>query len=75
MEVVTLPARVVQEENSYQATIDNLSLVGTGATVTEAQDDLVERFMSWVQTCEGQGSLEQILFEAGYPGVGTRIQN
>ena len=69
MEKVTLPARVVQEEDSCLATIDNLSLMGRGATVEEAQDDLVEKFMSWVQTCEGQGTLEETLSEAGYAGV------
>ena len=69
MEKVTLPARVVQEENDYLATVDNLSLIGKGSTVENAQDDLVEKFMSWVQTCDGQGTLEAMLSEAGYVGV------
>lgn len=66
---VTLPARVVQEEKDYLATVDNLNLTGKGPTVRDAQDDLVDKFMSWVQTCDGQGTLEATLSEAGYVGV------
>ena len=69
MERVTLPAIMVQKEDGYLATIDNLKLMGKGTTVKEAQDDLVEKFMSWVQSCEGQGSLETVLSEAGFDGV------
>ncbi len=66
---VTLPARVVQEEKDYLATVDNLNLIGKGPTVKDAQDDLVDKFMSWVQTCDGRGTLEATLSEAGYVGV------
>ena len=66
---VTLAARVVRDENGYLATIDNLSPVGKGATAEEAQDDLVEKFKSWVQASEGKGTLETTLSEAGYSGV------
>ena len=66
---VTLPARVAWIDDAYLATIDNLSLTGTGSSVKETQDDLVEKFMSWVQACEGQGTLERTLLEAGYAGV------
>ena len=66
---VTLPARVVQTQEGCTATIDNLELLGVGTTVNEAQDDLVEKFSSWVQACEGQETLEQYLAAAGYPGV------
>lgn len=69
MEKITLPARVVLQEDGYLATIDNLSLMGKGTTVRDAQDDLVGKFMSWAQTCEGQGNLETVLLDAGYPGV------
>ena len=66
---VTLPARVAWIDDAYLATIDNLSLTGTGSSVKETQDDLVEKFMSWVQACEGQETLETTLSEAGYSGV------
>ena len=69
MAKVTLPARVVQTEEGCTAAIDNLELIGVGTTVDEAQDDLVEKFSSWVQICEGQESLEQVLAAAGYGGV------
>ena len=69
MKKVTLPARVVQEQDSYLATIDNLDVTGSGSTENEAQDDLVDKFMNWVQALEGQGTLETVLDGAGYQGV------
>ena len=69
MEKLTLAARVVQKEDDYLATVDNINLTGKGTTLKEAQDDLVAKFMSWVQTWDGQGALEAKLLEAGYPGA------
>ena len=69
METVTLSASVVQKEDGYLATIEKLSLSGRGDTIQDAQDDLVEKFKSWVQTCDGNGTLETVLAESGYPGV------
>jgi ABC-type thiamine transport system substrate-binding protein len=69
MEKLTLPARVVKKEDGYLATIDNLSMVGSGGTARDAQDDLVDKFMSWVQSRESQGNLEATLSDAGYAGV------
>jgi hypothetical protein len=69
MQKVTLPARVSRQGEGYQAAIDNLTFVGIGDTVEEAQDDLVEKFRSWVQSCEGKGTLEVSLSEAGYAQV------
>ena len=66
---VTLPAQVRLQENDYLAIVEKLDLVGKGATVEEAQDDLVGKFMSWVQASEGQGMLEAALLEAGYAEV------
>ena len=66
---VTLPARVVQEDKDYLATVDNLNLIGKGPTAGDAQDDLVDKFMSWIQACDGRGTLEATLSEAGYVGV------
>ena len=69
MDKLTLNARVAQEGNSFTATIDNLSPMGRGPSVKEAQDDLVEKFKSWLQTCDGQGTLEATLSAVGYDGV------
>ena len=64
-----MEARLVKKEVDYLATIDALDLTGSGATAEEAQDDLVNKFMSWVQTFDGRGTLEAQLAEAGYSGV------
>ncbi len=69
MKKVTLPARVVQQQDGYLATIDNLDLMGSGSTESEAQDELVDKFLNWIQTLEGQGTLETVLDSAGYQGV------
>ena len=74
MKKLTLPARIAQDEDAYLATVDNLELVGRGATVKDAQDDLVENFLSWLQTCDGQGSLAAALSEAGYAGVSEHTE-
>ena len=69
MPKVTLTARVAHQEDGYLATMDSLDLTGRGATAKAAQDDLVETFMSWVQTYDGQGALAQVLLEAGFEQV------
>ena len=68
-EQVTLLARVTEKDNGFVATVEGLTLTGDGDTVEEAQDDLVAKFMSWVQACDGQESLESALSEAGYSNV------
>ena len=69
MEKLTLQARVVHKDSAYAATIDNLSLMGKGDTVQDAQDDLVVKFETWVRTYPGQGTLEEVLAAAGYDRV------
>ena len=69
MDKLTLFGKVAQEGDGYLATVEELSLVGKGETVQEAQEDLVEKFVSWVQACDGDGSLEETLSQAGYPGA------
>ena len=66
---LTLPARVTETEEGCQATIDRLDLTGSGLTPKEAQDDLLDKFRSWVQACDGQEKLEEALAEVGYEGV------
>ena len=66
---ITLEARVVQDGDGYLASVDVLEVTGRGATPQEAQDALVEGFVSWVQAREGQANLESTLSDAGYPGA------
>ena len=66
---LTLTARVVLEEDSFLAAIEGLDISGMGTTEREAQDRLVDAFMSWVQDCDGRGALEKALLEAGFKGV------
>lgn len=69
MEKLKVQARVVEKDSGFVATVESLTPKGKGATPREAQDDLVEKFIEWVQSCEGQGALETTLLEAGYVGV------
>ena len=74
MKKLTLPARIAQDEDAYLATVDNLELMGRGATVKDAQDDLVGKFLSWLQACDGQGTLEADLSKAGYTGANEHTE-
>ena len=69
MDKIKLAAKVAEEESGFLATVDNIPVTGSGSTVQEAQDDLVERFMSWIQTYDAQGTLENMLSDAGYDGA------
>ena len=69
MQKLTVKANVEEKENGFVATVENLTPKGKGTTSKEAQDDLVDKFVAWVQSCEGQGTLETVLSEAGYVGV------
>ena len=69
MQKLTVKAKVEEKENGFVATVENLTPKGKGTTSKEAQDDLVDKFVAWVQSCEGQGTLETVLSEAGYVGV------
>ena len=69
MGIVSLPGKVLSRDGSYEAMVDILDMAAIGTTVEEAQDALVERFISWIQVCEGQGVLEEKLADAGYEGV------
>ena len=69
MQKLPVKAKVEEKENGFVATVENLTPKGKGTTSKEAQDDLVDKFVAWVQSCEGQGTLETVLSEAGYVGV------
>ncbi|MCE2465248.1 MAG: hypothetical protein J4G01_04090 [Dehalococcoidia bacterium] len=61
VETVCLSGNVLYRDGMFEAVLDVLE--------EEAQDDLIERFINWIQEREGQGDLEYKLAQAGYPGV------
>ena len=73
MEKLTLAARVAPDEDGYRATIatplGGLVIDGRGDTPVQAQDDLVEKFLSWIQARDGEGKLEAELAEVGFADV------
>ena len=69
MERLVLTAQVAKQEDGYVARISQLALEGVGETVEEAQDQLIQAMRSWIETHDGQDSLEQALAQAGFPGV------
>ena len=69
MDKITLAARVAEEDGGFLATVENIPLTGSGSTVEEAQDDLIEGFLSWIQTYDARGTLENMLSDAGYAGA------
>ena len=69
MEKLTLAARVAQDEGGYHATIEGLVVEGRGDTPEEAQDDLVEKLVAWIQSRDGEGKLEAELADGGFADV------
>jgi hypothetical protein len=69
LEQLILTARVVWEEDKYIAKVDGLALEGTGETMRQAQDELINNLRGWVEFQETSSRLEQALAEAGFPGV------
>ncbi|HIM37481.1 MAG TPA: hypothetical protein EYM38_05570 [Dehalococcoidia bacterium] len=69
MDQVLLTARVAPENGGFIAKLEQLSLEGSGDSVQAAQDELILVLRSWIETQDGQDSLEQSLAEAGFPGV------
>ena len=76
METLVLTSQVVWEEEQYVARILGLDLQGTGSSVGEAQDQLIQNLRAWIELQESGSRLEQTLAEAGYPGVeeSTEVQ-
>ena len=69
MDQVLLTARVAPENGGFIAKLEQLSLEGSGDSVQAAQDELILVVRAWIETQDGQDSLEQSLAEAGFPGV------
>jgi predicted RNase H-like HicB family nuclease len=70
MERLVLTAKVAQEENGYVAIVEHLPLQGTGESLEEAQDRLIQTLRAWIELHDGQGNLGEVLAQAGFPGVG-----
>ena len=64
-----LTARVSWDDGKYVARVDQLPLEGTGESVQQAQDELIQTMRAWIEVNDGTESLEQALAEAGFPGV------
>ena len=69
MDELLLTARVALDDGRYVAKVDQLPLEGEGDSVQQAQDALIQVMRSWIETNDGTDSLEQVLSEAGFPGV------
>ena len=69
MEGCILEARVIAREEGYLATLAQLSIEVTGDSVETAQDNLINRFRSWVEAHEEAEDLAKSLAELGITGV------
>ena len=66
METAVLTALVVWEEGRYVARVNELPLEGSGDSVEEAQEELINVMRSWIEYQDGTNSLESALAEAGF---------
>lgn len=66
---MVLTARVIWDQGSYVAKVDQLSLEGSGDTVEAAKDQLIVVVRSWIQNHDGTGGLGEAMADAGFPGV------
>lgn len=64
-----MTAEIVREDEEYVARLAGLELVGSGESIQQAQDDLVDSLRDWIEEHEVSETLEQALCEAGYAGV------
>tara|TARA_B100000446_G_scaffold188015_1_gene219878 strand:+ start:4443 stop:4688 length:246 start_codon:yes stop_codon:yes gene_type:complete len=74
MESVMLTARVIWERDHFLAKVDQLPLEGVGESVEEAQDQLIQMMRSWIEENDGTDTLEQLLADAGFPGVAEETE-
>jgi ABC-type thiamine transport system substrate-binding protein len=66
---VSISGDMLYHDGIFEAVVEVLEISGSGESAEEAQDELIERFINWIQEREGQGDLEERLARAGYPGV------
>ena len=69
MKSVSISGDMLYHDGIFEAVVEVLEISGSGESAEEAQDELIERFINWIQEREGQGDLEERLARAGYPGV------
>jgi len=74
MESVMLTARVIWDSDHFLAKVDQLPLEGVGGSVEEAQDQLIQTMRSWIEENDGTDTLEQLLADAGFPGVAEETE-
>ena len=58
------------------AKLEELELAGSGESIQQAQDELVDNLRGWIEMHEVDETLEQVLSDAGFPGLDedTEIQ-
>ena len=64
-----LEARVTERDGGYRATLESLALEVEGDSQEAAQDNLINRFRSWLEAREGAEDLAESLAQAGFAGV------
>ena len=69
MDSVILTARVSLEDGRYVAKVDQLPLEGTGDSVEQAQDELIQTLRGWIEFNDTTDSLEREMEAIGFPGV------
>lgn len=69
MEQLVLTAQIVREDEGYVARLPGLELAGTGESIQQAQDQLVDNLRDWIEGHEVNETLEQALHDAGFAGV------
>ncbi len=74
MESVMLTAHVTWDSDRFIAKVDQLPLESVGGSVEEAQDHLIQMMRSWIEENDGTDTLEQLLADAGFPGVAEETE-
>ena len=69
MEQLVLTAQIVRADEGYVAWLPGLELAGSGASIQQAQDQLVDNLRDWIEGHEVSETLEQALHDAGFAGV------
>ena len=69
-----LTARVSLEGDRYVAKVDQLALEGTGDSVEEAQDELIQTLRGWIEFNDTTDSLEREMEAIGFPGVAPETE-
>ncbi len=74
MDSVILTARVSLEDGRYVAKVDQLPLEGTGDSVEQAQDELIQTLRGWIEFNDTTDSLEREMEAIGFPGVAPETE-